>query len=217
MKEAEWLNGNDQHPLLQHLRQAGRTTARKWRLLVCAALRDPKVWPLLVSKSSRHAVEVCEAFAEGTASGEDLTRVRKSAHRATYFQQGRPNQRLWAAGLAHNLCWHDATLLRDGVFAWTGRNAESLVPVRVIREVIGNPFRAPKFDPTWLTSTVVSLAQAAYDERVLPTGQLDPVRLAVLADALEEVGCTGDVLSHLRDPGPHVRGCWAVDLLLARN
>ena len=34
-----------------------------------------------------------------------------------------------------------------------------------------------------------SLAWAAYDERHLPCGELEPVRLAVLADALEEVGC----------------------------
>jgi hypothetical protein len=48
----------------------------------------------------------------------------------------------------------------------------------------------------------------------LPRG-LDVARLAVLADALEDPGCAdADLLSHLRGPGMHVRGCWAVDLLL---
>jgi hypothetical protein len=45
-------------------------------------------------------------------------------------------------------------------------------------------------------------------------------RLAVidLADALEEAGCLDDVLlGHLRGGGPHVRGCWAMDLLLAKG
>jgi hypothetical protein len=43
-------------------------------------------------------------------------------------------------------------------------------------------------------------------------------RLAVLADALEEAGCAdADILSHLRGPGPHVRGCWVVDLLLGKE
>jgi hypothetical protein len=47
---------------------------------------------------------------------------------------------------------------------------------------------------------------------------LDTVRLAVLADALEEAGCADpDLLGHLRGPGPHVRGCWAVDLLLGKG
>jgi hypothetical protein len=41
---------------------------------------------------------------------------------------------------------------------------------------------------------------------------------SVAADALEEGGCTDQViLDHLRGPGPHVRGCWPVDLLLARE
>ena len=39
--------------------------------------------------------------------------------------------------------------------------------------------------------------------------------LPVLGDALEEAGCSEQaVLDHCRDPGPHARGCWVVDLLL---
>lgn len=49
-------------------------------------------------------------------------------------------------------------------------------------------------------------------------GTLDPLRLAVLADALEEAGCTDEViLRHLRGPGPHVRGCHVLDLLLGKE
>jgi hypothetical protein len=49
-------------------------------------------------------------------------------------------------------------------------------------------------------------------------GTLDPVRLAILADALEEAGCdNADILTHCRQSGPHVRGCWVVDLLLGRE
>ena len=44
---------------------------------------------------------------------------------------------------------------------------------------------------------------------------LDLKRLPVLADALEEAGCTDEqVLGRLRGPGTHVRGCFVVDLLL---
>jgi hypothetical protein len=51
----------------------------------------------------------------------------------------------------------------------------------------------------------------------LPSGELDPARLGVLADALAETGCTKpDILGHLRGPGPHVRGSFAVDLILVR-
>ena len=52
----------------------------------------------------------------------------------------------------------------------------------------------------------------------ITTGHLDPVRLAILADALEEAGCNSiDILAHLRSPGPHVRGCWALDLILGKE
>jgi hypothetical protein len=50
----------------------------------------------------------------------------------------------------------------------------------------------------------------------MPVGHLHADRLAVLADALEDAGCTdAEVTEHLRSPGPHVRGCWALDLVLA--
>jgi hypothetical protein len=83
------------------------------------------------------------------------------------------------------------------------------------RDIFGNPFHPAAVAPAWLTPTVVSLAQAAYEERTPPRGELDPQRLAVLSDSLEEAGC-GDtsILDHLRGSGPHVRGCWAVDLCL---
>jgi hypothetical protein len=84
--------------------------------------------------------------------------------------------------------------------------------------MFGNPFRPVTVSPTWQTPEVISLAQAAYDERVLPAGTLNATRLAVLADALEDAGCTNpDILNHLRGPGPHVRGCWALDLLLGKS
>jgi hypothetical protein len=53
----------------------------------------------------------------------------------------------------------------------------------------------------------------------MPAGTLEPERLMVLADALEEAGC-GDreVLTHFREQGRvHVRGCYVVDLLLGKS
>jgi hypothetical protein len=65
---------------------------------------------------------------------------------------------------------------------------------------------------------VLNLAQAAYDERQLPSGQLDAPRLAIVADALEDAGCdNAEILGHLRGAGPHVRGCWALDWILDRS
>jgi hypothetical protein len=96
-------------------------------------------------------------------------------------------------------------------------DAERAAQADLLRCVAGNPFRPAGLDPFSRTPTVASLAQAAYDERVLPSGELDSLRMAVLADALEETGAGGDVLGHLRSLGPHVRGCWVVDLILGRS
>ena len=65
---------------------------------------------------------------------------------------------------------------------------------------------------------MTALAQAADDERILPAGTLEPDRLAILADALEDAGCTdSEILNHCRWPGSHIRGCWVLDLLLSKD
>ena len=88
----------------------------------------------------------------------------------------------------------------------------------LLREVLGNPFRPVSLDPSWRTADVLSLAQAAYEERTLPAGTLEPARLALLADALEDADCDNEeILGHLRGEGPHVRGCYALDLVLGRS
>lgn len=108
----------------------------------------------------------------------------------------------------------------------------------LLRDVVGNPFRPV---PTvWATVDEGPGYWAQHNERkravVLARGIYDERRfgdLPVLADALEEAGCDNEfVLSHLRGlelvpdaempnkyrwaklRGPHVRGCWALDLVL---
>jgi hypothetical protein len=113
--------------------------------------------------------------------------------------------RAWEVAIARGESHTDAAVHRE-----ERANLRTLVGC-----VFGNPFR-----PTlaWQTPAVQDLAQAASDNRILPAGTLDPERLAILADALEESGCTeADILTHLRGPGPHVRGCFAVDLILNKS
>jgi hypothetical protein len=57
---------------------------------------------------------------------------------------------------------------------------------------------------------VVKLAQAIYAQRRFTD-------LPILADAFEEAGCAeAPILDHCRGGQPHVRGCWLVDLVLAK-
>ena len=63
----------------------------------------------------------------------------------------------------------------------------------------------------WRDGTIPKLAEAIYQE-----GAFD--RLPILADALEDAGGeAGELLEHLRGPGPHTRGCWAVDGALGKG
>jgi hypothetical protein len=92
----------------------------------------------------------------------------------------------------------------------------------LLRCLFGNPFRPlPAIKTAWLKwngGVVPRLAEAAYSERVLPAGTLESARLAILADAFEEAGADDEtLLRHLRSLGPHVRGCFAVDLLLQKK
>jgi hypothetical protein len=91
---------------------------------------------------------------------------------------------------------------------WAG---EEEIQGNLLRCVVGNPFRSVSFDPAWRTTTVLHLAQSIYDDRAFD-------QLPILADALEETECTSrDILTHCRGPGPHVRGCWVVDLFLGKQ
>lgn len=122
-------------------------------------------------------------------------------------------------------CLTSGNCRRAALLAWQAsslsqpdRDQVAMIEARIqadyLRDIFGNPFRPLTLSPSHRTPTVVSLTRAAYDERHMPTGELDPHRLAVLADALEEAGATGELLAHLRGLGPHVRGCFVVDLCL---
>jgi hypothetical protein len=64
---------------------------------------------------------------------------------------------------------------------------------------------------TWNHAAVLAIARHIYDDRAFHD-------LPIMADALEDAGCTNaDLLAHCRGPGPHVRGCWVVDLMLGKS
>ncbi len=88
-------------------------------------------------------------------------------------------------------------------------------------DLFGNPFRPVTIAPsilTWNDGTVRRIAEGIYEERRLPEGTLDSGRLAILSDALLDAGCDNEeLIAHCRSPGPHVRGCWAIDQILEKT
>jgi hypothetical protein len=81
----------------------------------------------------------------------------------------------------------------------------------LIRDIFGNPFRPVTFASAWRTDSAVSIARTMYDSHDLSA-------MPILADAIEDAGCDSEeILGHCRGPGPHVRGCWALDLILGKE
>jgi hypothetical protein len=94
-----------------------------------------------------------------------------------------------------------------------GKQAAERTFLGYMHDVFGpDPYEPLKFDPSWRTDTVESIARSMYASR-------DFSGMPVLADALQESGCENpDILRHCRDPhASHVRGCWVVDLVLGKK
>jgi hypothetical protein len=230
--EAEWLACDDQEAMLEALR--GRGSGRKLRLFACACCR--RAWRYLPNEAARRVVEANERLADGAAlPGDELAEddfafaefdpagghgdyVYSYAHGAVE-QLGHREGLSAALGAAHGVSYAEATATNSFAQAPRSRTqVQSRALADLLRDICGNPFRPYSVNPVWLTPAVTALASVAYEERSLPSGELDPVRLSVLADALEEAGCSDpDLLGHLRSPGPHARGCWALDLVLGKG
>jgi hypothetical protein len=212
MTEADWLACADEYQMLELCRR--RVSARRLRLFAVACCRG--LWQQLIDPRSREGVEIAERLADGKASWREVAQARQQTDAA--WQRFRDNRHPHAALAAkaavevlHGSAWEAAwetSELADSVSS-VGREQ-----ARILRDIVGNPFRPVSFDPALRTPLIARLATMAYEKRILPVGILDRARLAVLADALEEGGCIDStLLDHLRSSGPHVRGCWAVDLL----
>jgi hypothetical protein len=243
MTEPEWDSCTDAQQMLEFLQD--RASQRRLMLFACGCCR--RHWHLLPDESCKTAVETAERFVDRLCSEEDLQLARQQmeaehpnlhwpqccgshAALAAYFAafdaraadafeaehplEGKLSSMLVALKdevavlIAAAACDH----AREGSFA-----EERGVQCMLLRDIFGNPFRPlPEIDLAWVQqsdSIVQKLAEGIYDDRAFT-----PERMNVLADALEDAGCTDpELLGHLRGPGVHVRGCWPVDLLLGRE
>ncbi|OAI51286.1 hypothetical protein AYO44_05135 [Planctomycetaceae bacterium SCGC AG-212-F19] len=208
MTEAEWLVSEDPAKMLEFLR--GKACDRKLRLFAATCCRS--VWHLLPNARSHRAVEAVERFADGLATEQELQQASAGAQA---IRKGNRDlntavwDATWTCCSSVSKLFEPATISQRLV-AGCGEGSR-LLHVSLLRDIFGNPFRPATVAPAWQTDTVVSLAQAIYDGRAFD-------RMPILADALEDAGCTSaDVLDHCRGGGEHVRGCWVVDLVLGKE
>jgi hypothetical protein len=222
--EAEWLAARRVVELDLYRGAKGRH--RKWRLFAVACARqalalapDPRLDAL---------ADAAEQFADGALSWEEVKRSRRVLPRVRKELSGGPfGPHEVKYKVLHAL---DRASRRDAVktfraaeharyaFAALSRpdwdaghqRAEGL-HVALARDIFENPFRKVAFKAMWRTHTTLGVATRIYEGREFSA-------MPILADALEDAGCTDvDILPHLRSPGPHARGCWALDLILGKD
>jgi hypothetical protein len=230
MTEAEWLTATEPEPLWNHL---GRSAdGRKLLLFACACAR--RIWHMLPTDAHREALVLLEGCVERTALRRDMRAASKRAAKAPvspdhFREYMTPDNPTWmeAVDCARFAveevirCFNDpyeavvwGSFYSHDVFSFLGGDhaGEFAAQTDLFRDIFGNPFRPPaNFDKNWRTADVTLLARGIYEERAFD-------RMPILADALQDAGCdTDDLLAHLRDPNAqHVRGCWALDLVLGK-
>ncbi|VTR93500.1 Uncharacterized protein OS=Sorangium cellulosum (strain So ce56) GN=sce5710 PE=4 SV=1 [Gemmata massiliana] len=230
MTEAQWLATSDLYLLAQFLRtdhRVNRTKSgrRRMRLFGCACCR--LVWPLFApDPKCAELISEAERFADASSSRQSLARLEAAlpstggpelGFRFFEFHAARmvANSNVFVAAVAA------AQTIASGIRHRANRSGTSIpsgasIPIdgqqiAILRDIFGNPFSPVVFSPNWHTDTAVTLASQMYESR-------DFSAMPILADALQDAGCNDDrILDHCRGPGPHVRGCWVVDLLLSKE
>jgi hypothetical protein len=242
MTEAEWQAADSPDSMLKHIWK--EANVRKSRLFACSCCRQ--VWHLLPNPS-RSAVAVAERYADGLANDEELAMARRSHRQCTAFKQCRSAAKVVSAALLVELseyviaspaeerrepphpgvipyswalmAYREATEALAGPRFeqgqrepdWEVWHSARRFQCSFLRDLFGNPFRPVALEQHWLSSKVLDLARLIYDERAFD-------HLPIFADALMDAGCDNDdILSHCRSEGPHVRGCWVIDLLLGKK
>jgi hypothetical protein len=232
MTEADWLASGNPGPMLVFLRHrarswtqrllawlgaGGRRRDRKPRLFACACCR--RIEALLVEPRLREAVRVAELRADALAGPEELSGARTRAAESPWGGAARAAtgaawEDAWEAAAAASVAaveaveWHAATADYEAV-----ANKERAAQADLLRDLFGNPFRrvAEVRCAGAHREQTLLLARTIYAERTFE-------RLPQLAERLPAVGCTNrEVIEHLCGPGPHARGCWALDLVLGKE
>ncbi len=220
MTESEWLLSTDPAAMLRVLGE--HAGPRKLRLFACACCR--LLWHELIDDRSRAAVEAAERYADGLLEEDERETLFQEASRAsrevltppgtsdTTLQLRRPRDpgRLFRAAISAAFAVGSGVDdLDNHLRAGAAHPLEAPTRARLVRCIFRGPFPPSKREKP--PAHLVQWAHGIYDERAFD-------EMPFLADALDEAGCTDPaLLEHMRGPGPHVRGCWAIDLLRSYN
>jgi hypothetical protein len=210
MTEAEWLASTNPDVMLDFLEKGA--SERKLRLHGCACCR--RMAHLFTDERSRAALEVAERFADGLASREELTAAHESAVAVIWTTAATDRDSAQVAAwvsCSHSWDAADATgRVTAKVLAVAAGDPNLLEierreQVRLLREIMGNPYLAP-LPRADFCAELVAVARTMY-------AGMD--RRAPLRQALVQAGHT-DLADHFRT-ATHPKGCWALDIILGKR
>lgn len=185
---------------------------RKLRLYTVACCRQH--WDLFETDLFQRAVDAAERLANGRADQDQLASLYDAIMALpTPNAQSHCIEELTLRLIRESgiKCALAAALALGSITGWDNFQAVAEAQAPLLRCVVGNPFRPLVFDPRWRTPAVVEIAEAIDTDRTFD-------RMPILADALEDAACNyAEVLSHCRNDGPHVHGCWVIDELLGKS
>ncbi len=205
MTEDEWLNLSN-GKLIGQLPEFSRLARRRRRLVLCAVCR--LLWTE-VPTEARITIETVENYLDGFVSMEQLEQASRQhaiAHELIVQTAIRDNAYRLSTLAGHAVYPGNKVRVIDG---WNKASRQAVATA--LRDVCRTYFLWIKMNPAWRTSTTIGIAQGIYDDRAFD-------RMPILADALQDAGCeNAEILTHCRGEGPHVHGCWVVDLVLGKE
>ena len=228
MTEQEWLVCNDPEAMLALLKKREKGSDRKFWLFVVAAWRHSEraldLRDVMSSLERRadlgHSPSTVrhderDASLRGSSTFADLllsTSAVIAAELCCVYNPGTDWKLMKLDGRGFPL---ERTSEEEDAAYETAIVTDKGKSAALLRELFGClPFRSLTTAQGWIAwngGTIPALATAIYDEQTFD-------RMPILADALEDAGCDNrDILDHCRGPGPHVRGCWVLDLLLGKE
>jgi hypothetical protein len=231
MTEAEWFAENaDIYRMLRHIMLATRRDGCRKYCLLHLAFGKELIDAVYIPKESR---EVIEAFEKWLDNKLNLRALNRILMRSIQFQLPhcyyntivqRVNRAVWTIGAVTGPYY--GCFINDAAFVYA-----QLMPIyqtykteayirkltikhrKLIRCIFGNLFCCPTSELkheliNYITPEIRKLAELTYTTKSFK-------HLPFLADCLEEQGCVNNkLLTHLRDKGPHVKGCWPLELIL---
>jgi hypothetical protein len=225
--DQEWLKCTDRRLLMEFV--ITKASNRKRRLFAVACCHQ--LLHLDEMRLVSNAIDAAERCADGLADADEVMAAEKAVKdlwlKAKYTESGTILQlccqavgwtmhyamahALLAASTAVDVALQASPKFVDESRRFAAQTAEMVAQCNLLRDIFQFTLQSFSLDRTWQMQNAVMLANLIYDERAFN-------RLPILADALEDAGCdSAEILAPLRRPGPHVRGCWALDLILGKE